>query len=358
VALKTIIVTGSAGLVGSECVRYFAGKGYRVVGIDCELRPKFYGPDASTRGTLCELVEIPNYEHCHVDIRAQEYLTTCFLGRGDISAVIHCAAQPSHDWAAKDPITDFEINARGTLNLLEATRKYCPQAAFVYMSTNKVYGDRPNWLDVKVLGPRYDLRAWDECEPESDLGINEHLSTDSCTHSLFGCSKLAADLYVQEYGRYFGMSTVCFRGGCLTGPAHAGTKLHGFLSYLVKCCVTGEPYTVIGYDGKQVRDNIHACDLVTAFDLFIQRPSKGAVYNIGGGRENSCSVLEAIAMAEEITGRKMQVTFEDTPRVGDHKWWISDTSKFRADYPEWKITKSLREIVTEIAEAYERKAAA
>jgi CDP-paratose 2-epimerase len=355
VALKTIIVTGSAGLVGSECVRYFYRKGYRIIGVDNAMREQFFGDDASVFENAVAVREMV-HDYAFRDIRDIDAMNGVFSACGtDTAAVIHCAAQPSHDWAAKDPITDFEINARGTLNLLEATRKYCPQAAFVYMSTNKVYGDRPNDLWYAWNSTRFEPTADDDNAIEA---IDETMPVDSCTHSLFGCSKLAADLYVQEYGRYFGMNTVCFRGGCLTGPAHAGTKLHGFLSYLVKCCVTGEPYTVIGYDGKQVRDNIHACDLVTAFDLFIQRPSKGAVYNIGGGRENSCSVLEAIAMAEEITGRKMQVTFEDTPRVGDHKWWISDTSKFRADYPEWKITKSLREIVAEIAEAYSRKAAA
>jgi CDP-paratose 2-epimerase len=323
-----------------------------------------FGWEASVRGCIAEQIKQTSplkgdwhFIWCKEDIRDCEAIHKEFSAHQNIAAVIHCAAQPSHDWAASDPITDFDINARGTLNLLEATRKYCPQATFVYMSTNKVYGDRPNSLwPITDDGIRFDhVYNYEDGYEDS---IDETMPVDSCLHSLFGCSKLAADLYVQEYGRYFGMNTVCFRGGCLTGPAHAGTKLHGFLSYLVKCCVTGEPYEVIGYGGKQVRDNIHSADLVTAFDLFIQNPKPGAVYNIGGGRENSCSVLEAIALAEEVTGRKMQVTFKDEPRIGDHKWWITDTSKFRADYPEWRITKSLRQIVEEIAAAFERKAVA
>lgn len=359
VVLKTIIVTGSAGLVGSECVRYFAGKGYRVYGIDNDNRKRLFGDDASTMATDRNLkAEFDEYYNDGLNICHVTQIDSVFSTFTDeVSAVIHCAAQPSHDWAARDPITDFDINARGTLNLLEATRKHCPQAAFVFMSTNKVYGDRPNCEDYAELQKRFEP-DWDTTfgvHPWRSNGIGEDTPTDHCKHSLFGCSKLAADLYVQEYGRYFGMNTVCFRGGCLTGPAHAGTKLHGFLSYLVKCCVTGEPYEVIGYGGKQVRDNIHSADLVTAFDLFIQNPKQGAVYNIGGGRENSCSVLEAIALAEEVTGRKMQVTFKDEPRIGDHRWWITDTSKFRADYPTWAITRSLRDIVTEIAAEFERK---
>lgn len=357
-ALKTIIVTGSAGLVGSECVRYFAGKGCYVIGIDNDMRGKLFGAEASISDSRDSLKALKNYEHRGGDVAEAESVDYVFRDAafyGNVQAVIHCAAQPSHDWAAKDPLVDFRINALGTLNLLEATRKYCP-AVFVYMSTNKVYGDRPNDLNLLDCGSafewnKYPGTGWFAGE------IDESMPIDHCTHSLFGCSKLAADLYVQEYGRYFGMNTVCFRGGCLTGPAHAGTKLHGFLSYLVKCCVTGEPYEVIGYGGKQVRDNIHSADLVTAFDLFIQNPKQGAVYNIGGGRENSCSVLEAIALAEEVTGKKMKVTFRDEPRKGDHKWWISDCSKFKNDYPTWRITKSLRQIVEEIAAAYQAKAA-
>jgi CDP-paratose 2-epimerase len=323
------------------------------------MRAQMFGPDASTEATMHSLYEDVENFSCAIstDIRNKEKLFNQFScdGKKGVSAVIHCAAQPSHDWAASDPMTDFDINARGTLNLLEATRKYCPEAVFVYMSTNKVYGDRPNDIWCAWNATRFKPTA---AVGEAIEAIDETLSIDHCTHSLFGCSKLAADLYVQEYGRYFGMNTVCFRGGCLTGPAHAGTKLHGFLSYLVKCCVTGEPYEVIGYGGKQVRDNIHSADLVTAFDLFIQNPKQGAVYNIGGGRENSCSVLEAIALAEEVTGKKMQVTFKGEPRKGDHRWWISDCSKFKADYPAWQITKSLRQIVEEIAAAFEGKAVA
>lgn len=358
-ALKTIIVTGSAGLVGSECVRYFAGKGYRVVGIDGFQRQEFFGQDASTEGTASKLCrDVLGYEHFKADIsypleHARGVELAFDMYRDTVEAVIHCAAQPSHDWAVKDPIRDFSVNALGTLNLLEATRKHCPQAAFIYMSTNKVYGDTINRLAMDERGDRMEPMGQDAAAVDEWF-----FRTDYTTHSLFGCSKLAADLYVQEYGRYFGMNTVCFRGGCLTGPAHAGTKLHGFLSYLVKCCVTGTPYEVIGYGGKQVRDNIHSADLVTAFDAFIQDPKQGAVYNIGGGRENSCSVLEAIELTEEIVGKEMVVTFKYEPRIGDHKWWITDMSKFKADYPDWKITKSLRDIIGEIAAAYQAKGVA
>lgn len=363
--MKTVIVTGSAGLVGSECVRFFAGNGFRVVGIDNNSRAQFFGRTAGTLlnlKTLCD--EFTEYEHFHADIRNPDAIEAAFSG--DVAAIIHCAAQPSHDWAAKDPFTDFDINARGTLNLLEATRKYCPQAAFVFMSTNKVYGDWPNQF-ILIEGPtRWDVRRKTGLGPRenaNDGGINdfaftEQLSVDHCKHSLFGCSKLAADLYVQEYGRYFGMNTVCFRGGCLTGPAHAGTQLHGFLSYLVKCCVEGIPYKIIGYGGKQVRDNIHSADLVAAFWEYIQNPKPAAVYNIGGGRENSCSVLEAIALVEELSGKKLQTEFVDEPRQGDHKWWISDTSKFQADYPNWKQKYTLRQTLAEMVEAAQRKVAA
>lgn len=357
--MQTVIVTGSAGLVGSECVRFFAGKGYRVVGIDNNSRARFFGRTAGTLLNLKSLCDdIEHYEHQHADIVNENQMFSAFSDAGEVSAVIHCAAQPSHDWASSDPITDFEINARGTLNLLEATRKYCTQAAFVFMSTNKVYGDAPNDFDYESQATRLEpIRI--ELGLGLDVnGITEAMRIDRSKHSLFGCSKLAADLYVQEYGRYFGMNTVCFRGGCLTGPAHAGAKLHGFLSYLVKCCVEGIPYQIIGYGGKQVRDNIHSADLVAAFWEYIQAPKPGAVYNIGGGRENSCSVLEAIALVEELSGRKMVTEYVDEPRQGDHKWWITDTSKFQRDYPNWKQKYTLRQTVAEMVAAAQVKVAA
>lgn len=358
-SLKSVVVTGAAGLVGSECVRFFAPRCEWVLGIDNDMRATMFGQDASTESTLQSLYRDVDNFSCvlDADIRDKSKMFRQFAVGGDsISAVIHCAAQPSHDWAAKDPFTDFDINARGTLNLLEAARKYCPQAPFVFMSTNKVYGDAPNGCEYEELDSRFEIQ-WNR-----DLFVidsfDESMSVDQCKHSLFGCSKLAADLYVQEYGRYFGMNTVCFRGGCLTGPAHAGTQLHGFLSYLVKCCVEGIPYKIIGYGGKQVRDNIHSADLVAAFWEYIQNPKPAAVYNIGGGRENSCSVLEAIALVEELSGKKMQTEFVDEPRQGDHKWWISDTSKFQADYPHWKQKYTLRQTLAEMVEAAQRKAAA
>ena len=268
-----------------------------------------------------------------------------FAGAGaEIAVVIHTAAQPSHDWAASDPQTDFTVNANGTLNLLEATRRHAPEAAFVFCSTNKVYGDTPNFLPLERVGDRLELphghRYWG--------GIDTTMSIDRSTHSLFGVSKVAADLLVQEYGRYFEMPTVCFRGGCLTGPNHAGAKLHGFLSYLMRCTVTGDPYTVYGYDGLQVRDNIHSSDLVAAFDAFRRAPRPGAVYNIGGGRASNCSMLEAIAACERIAGRELDWSLADDNRIGDHRWWVSDLDPFRRDYPEWELRYGIDEILTEI----------
>jgi len=260
--------------------------------------------------------------------------------------VIHTAAQPSHDWAASEPLTDFSVNANGTLNLLEATRRHKPEATFIYTSTNKVYGDRPNFLPLVELEQRLEL-------PEDHAyhgGIDTSMPIDNCLHSLFGASKAAADLLVQEYGRYFDMPTVCFRGGCLTGPNHAGTRLHGFLSYLMRCTMTGDPYVVYGYDGKQVRDNIHSADLVNAFAAFHSSPRSAAVYNIGGGRESNCSMLEAIALCEQITGRKLDWTLGETPRIGDHRWWISDLGEFKSDYPGWKLEYDVEAILREIYE--------
>ncbi|MGI8481320.1 MAG: NAD-dependent epimerase/dehydratase family protein [Chthoniobacterales bacterium] len=347
--MKCVVVTGSAGLIGSETVRHFASRGRSVVGIDNDMRSQFFGAEASTCGTRDQLVaSIPAYKHHNIDIRDAAALLDLFeQHRSRIAAVVHTAAQPSHDWAARDPQTDFGVNANGTLNLLEAARKVCPEAPFVFTSTNKVYGDTPNRLPFQELAERWEIEKGHEYQD----GIHETMSIDFTKHSLFGASKTAADILVQEYGRYFGMPTVCFRGGCLTGPAHAGTELHGFLSYLMICTVTGRPYRVFGYGGKQVRDNIHSYDLVEAFDAFIRAPRAGEVYNIGGSRYSNCSMLEAIKLCEEISGRKLAWTYEENNRVGDHIWWISDVGKFQAHYPAWQFKYGLREMLEEIHSA-------
>ena len=344
--MRTIIVTGSAGLIGSETVQYFAREGARIVGIDNDMRAQFFGAEASTRKTRDHLVkDIPNYEHHELDIRDSQGVMELFKQEGrEIAAIVHTAAQPSHDWAARDPQTDFTVNANGTLNLLEAARHCCPEAPFVFTSTNKVYGDTPNRLPLLELEKRWEISPGHEYEP----GISETMSIDYTKHSLFGASKAGADLLVQEYGRYFGMPTVSFRGGCLTGPAHAGTELHGFLSYLMICTVSGRPYRVFGYKGKQVRDNIHSFDLVEAFAEFIRAPRSGEVYNIGGSRHSNCSMLEAIDLCEEISGKKLTWNYEETNRIGDHIWWVSDVRKFQAHYPNWKFRYGLREILDEI----------
>jgi CDP-paratose 2-epimerase len=347
--INTIIVTGSAGLIGSETVKHYARSGARVVGIDNDMRSQFFGGEASTKSTRDELVKaLPEYEHHDLDIRDAKAVSDLFAAhRGKIRAVVHTAAQPSHDWAARDPQTDFTVNANGTLNLLEAARQNCPEAPFVFTSTNKVYGDTPNRLPLLELETRWEIAPDHEYTP----GIPETMSIDATKHSLFGASKAAADLLVQEYGRYFGMPTACFRGGCLTGPAHAGAELHGFLSYLMKCCVSGRPYRVFGYKGKQVRDNIHSFDLVAAFAAFIDAPRVAEIYNIGGGRFCNCSILEAIALCEEISGGKLTWNYEETNRIGDHIWWISDVRKFQSHYPQWKFRYGLREILEEIHRA-------
>jgi CDP-paratose 2-epimerase len=346
--VQTIIVTGSSGLIGSETVKRFARGGYRVVGIDNDMRSQFFGAEASTNKTRDELVaSVGGYEHHNTDIRDAAAVTDLFKQAGKIAAVVHTAAQPSHDWAARDPQTDFSVNANGTLNLLEAARNYCPEAPFVFTSTNKVYGDTPNRLPLQELSLRWEIEPGHEYEQ----GISETMSIDYTKHSLFGASKAAADILVQEYGRYFGMPTTCFRGGCLTGPAHAGTELHGFLSYLMICTVTGRPYRVFGYGGKQVRDNIHSADLVDAFAAFIRAPRAGEVYNIGGSRHSNCSMLEAINLCEEISGRRLDWKYEESNRIGDHIWWISDVRKFQAHYPNWKFRYGQREILEEIYEA-------
>jgi CDP-paratose 2-epimerase len=343
------IITGSGGLIGSESVRHFASLGFDVVGIENDMRARFFGPEASTAHVTDRLLEeVDGFRSLPLDIRDTDGVARVFAEHGGrIEAVIHTAAQPSHDWAASDPHTDFGVNALGTLNLLQAAREHCHDASFIFTSTNKVYGDRPNFLPLEDRGERLEL-------PESHHwhgGIGTDMPIDTCTHSLFGVSKAAADLLVQEYGRYFGMPTVCFRGGCLTGPQHAGAQLHGFLAYLMRCTVAGEPYTVFGYDGKQVRDNIHCRDVVRAFEAFHAAPRPAAVYNLGGGREANVSMLEAIAMCERISGQTLEWTLSDQARIGDHRWWISDLSAFRRDHPEWGLTRGIEDTLREIHDA-------
>lgn len=346
--MAVAIITGSGGLIGSEAVGHFVARGYDVVGIENDMRASFFGPEASTSHVTQRLIDkYPAFRGEDADIRDQDAIDRIFRRYGQtIELVIHTAAQPSHDWAARAPRIDFTINANGTLNLLEATRAHAPGATFVFCSTNKVYGDTPNRLPLEEGPRRLDL-------PESHRyhrGIDTTMSIDNSTHSLFGVSKAAADLLVQEYGRYFGMSTVSFRGGCLTGPQHAGAELHGFLAYLMKCTVTGKPYTVFGYGGKQVRDNIHSADLVAAFEAFQQAPRPAAVYNIGGGRFSNCSMLEAIGTCERIAGRPLSWQMGAEPRIGDHRWWISDLGPFQADYPGWKPRHHIEDILREIYE--------
>jgi CDP-paratose 2-epimerase len=348
--MSVAIITGSAGLIGSEAARHFAAQGMFVVGVDNDMRRRFFGAEASTRRQAERLRDELGSSYCHVeaDIRDDEALDRLFEQYGrDVELVIHTAAQPSHDWAAREPKTDFGVNAQGTLNVLEATRRFAPDAVFIFTSTNKVYGDTPNRLPLVEQESRWEIAPGHTYEP----GIREDMSIDQTLHSVFGASKVAADVMVQEYGRYFDMRTACFRGGCLTGPGHSGTQLHGFLAYLMKCAVTGTPYTVFGYKGKQVRDNIHSADLIHAFAEFFREPRSGAVYNIGGGRHSNCSMLEAIAICEEITGREMNWTYADANRSGDHIWWISDVGKFSRDYPNWKLEYSVSDILGEIHEA-------
>ena len=341
------IVTGSAGLVGSEAVRFLANKGLNVIGIDNNLRQEFFGPSASTINTRIALQKlIPSYIHIDVDIRNDAEIKNIFSKyAANIVMIVHAAAQPSHDWAANDPFMDFSINANGTMVLLEATRKYCPEASFIFLSTNKVYGNTPNFLPLVENQKRWEL---DKTHPFAEHGIDESMSIDHSMHSLFGVSKAAADLMVQEYGRYFGMNTVCFRGGCLTGPAHAGAELHGFLAYLMKCATENKPYTVFGYKGKQVRDNIHANDLVGVFWEFHKNPRPGEVYNIGGGRRSNCSVLEAIEICEQLSNRPMKSTYNDKSRQGDHMWWITDVRKINKHFPEWVCHHDIKSIMQDI----------
>jgi CDP-paratose 2-epimerase len=348
--MPTAIVTGSGGLIGSESVARFVALGYDVVGLENDMRARLFGAEASTAhmtGTLRRRFG-DSFRSLDVDIRDRAAVERVFAEHANtIELVIHTAAQPSHDWAASDPHADFEINALGTLNVLEATRTHADGATFVHCSTNKVYGDTPNALPLLELSERLELPA----DHRYFDGIDTSMSIDRSTHSLFGVSKTAADLLVQEYGRYFGMATVCFRGGCLTGPNHAGTMLHGFLSYLMRATVVGEPYTVFGYGGKQVRDNIHSADLVSAFEHFHRGArAGGAVYNIGGGRACNCSMLEAIELCQQIAGRELDWTLSEQNRIGDHRWWISDLRPFQQDFPEWTLTRDLEQILREVHE--------
>ena len=348
--MAVALVTGSGGLVGSETCRYFAGLGMDVVGIDNDMRRVFFGDDASTAWNLERLrAELgAHYEHHAIDVRDRDALEAVLRRYGSaIAVVVHTAAQPSHDWAAREPVTDFDINAVGTLNVLEATRRHAPDAVFVFTSTNKVYGDRPNALPLVELETRYEIEPG---HPYAE-GILEDMPIDACLHSVFGASKVAADVMVQEYGRYFGMATACFRGGTLTGPSHSGTELHGFLAYLMRCTVTGDPYTVYGYKGKQVRDAIHSSDLVRAFGEFFRAPRPGEVYNIGGGRTSNCSVLEGIELCQTIAGRELTWTYTDTNRIGDHIWWIGSNATFQSHYPEWRMEYDVERILKEIHDA-------
>ena len=341
--MRRLLVTGSSGLIGSEVATYFSHQGWDVHGVDNNMRAFFFGPEGDTRWNQRRLEEtLPRFTHHELDIRdRQGVLELIETLRPD--AIVHAAAQPSHDKAAQIPFEDFDVNAVGTLNLLEATRRYAPEAVFVHMSTNKVYGDAPNELPLVELEKR-----WDYADPAYYNGIPETFRIDQSKHSIFGASKVAADIMVQEYGRYFGMKTCCLRGGCLTGPNHSGVELHGFLSYLIKCNVTGRKYTIYGYKGKQVRDNIHSYDVARFIECFIEEPRVAEVYNLGGGRGNSCSILEAFEMVEALSGRGMIYDYVDKPREGDHICYISDLTKMKTHYPQWDITKKLPDIFEEI----------
>ena len=348
--MSTVIITGSSGLIGSETAKFFHAQGFNVVGIDNNMRAYFFGAESSTQWNTDQLTtSLARFRHATVDIRDTAAIDALFQVYGtSIALVVHCAAQPSHDWAAREPMTDFSVNATGTLVLLEATRKFCPNAVFIFTSTNKVYGDTPNTLPLIEKATRWEL---DSSHPWAEFGIDESMSIDQTKHSVFGASKVAADVMVQEYGRYFGMRTGVFRGGCLTGPAHSGAQLHGFLAYLVRCAVTDSPYTIFGYGGKQVRDNIHSNDLVQCFWHFYQDPKAGAVYNIGGSRFANCSVLEAIDLIDDLCGKRVAFTLSNEARSGDHIWWISDVRKFQKDYPAWSYSFDLRSTLGEMIDA-------
>ena len=344
--MSIVIITGANGLVGSEAVSFFSKKKYKVIGIDNNLRKFFFGEDGSTSWIKRKIIrENKNYIHHNIDIRNSQALDKLFKRyKNNISLIIHCAAQPSHDYGKNYPKIDFNVNATGTLNLLELTKKYCPNSPFIFMSTNKVYGDNPNKLKILEKRTRYELSK----KNKFYNGVNEKLSVDDCTHSFFGVSKIYADLIVQEYGRNVGLKTVCFRAGCITGPNHSGAKLHGFLSYLVKQSLLKKKYTILGYKGKQVRDNLHSFDLINCFWEYFKKPKKGMVYNIGGGRFSNCSILEAISEIEHIAKIKIKRKFIKQNRVGDHIWYITDNKKFKKDYPNWKQKYNTKKIIKEL----------
>lgn len=343
--MKTIIITGCGGLIGRESTEFFLNKGFRVIGIDNNMRSYFFGLDGSVSDNLKALQEKKYFELHEIDIRDYRSLETIFKDNTtDIDCIIHTAAQPSHDWAAKEPFVDYHINSTATLNLLELTRLYVPNATFIFTSTNKVYGDNPNRLPLLELDTRYELPI----DNTNYNGINEQFSIDNTKHSLFGCSKVAADVYVQEYGRYFGLKTTIFRGGCLTGSKHKGAELHGFLNYLVKCALQERTYNLYGYKGKQVRDNIHSSDLVNAFYEVYKQPRVGEVYNIGGSRHSNCSILEAAEMIKKYSGKSITFNYVDANRIGDHIWWISDVSKFKEHYPNWDYKYDIDNIIKDI----------
>ncbi len=345
-----ILITGSSGLIGSEAVRYYDSRGHEVVGLDNNMRAVFFGPAGDTSWSTRELQQgTQRFRHLALDIRDREAVLSLFA-QERFDAVIHCAAQPSHDRAAAIPFLDFEVNALGTLNLLEANRQHSKEAPFVFLSTNKVYGDAPNEIAL-----REDATRWEYADPAYANGIPESMRIDQTKHSLFGASKASADILVQEYGRYFDMPTVCLRGGCLTGPAHSGVELHGFLSYLVKCNLERKPYTVFGYKAKQVRDNIHSLDVARFTEAFIAAPRAGAVYNIGGGKQNSISMLEAFARVGQLSGIPMEWSYSETNRIGDHICYYSDLRRIQADYPQWSLSKSLDTILVEIVEAWQQR---
>ena len=345
--MKIALVTGSSGLIGGESVEFMSSKFDLVIGIDNDMRSYFFGNDSSTNWNKNRLQDkYANFKSYKADIRSIEAIQPIFEEYGsDISLIIHTAAQPSHDWAAREPLTDFGVNATGTINMLEMTRLFCPEAVFIFTSTNKVYGDTPNYLPLLELDKRWEI---DENHAYFLNGIDEQMSIDHTKHSVFGASKVAADIMVQEYGKYFGIKTGVFRGGCLTGPNHSGAQLHGFLAYLMKCAISKDHYTIFGYKGKQVRDNIHSYDLVNMFWHFYEKPKAGEVYNAGGGRHANCSMIEAIDLCEEITGNTMNYSYSETNRIGDHIWYISDLSKFKSHYPEWNWKYDLKGTLTEM----------
>lgn len=348
--MRSVLITGSSGLIGSEAVEYFDRQGHRVIGVDNNMRRVFFGEPGDTRWNLHRLQRVTkNFAHRDVDIRDREAIFALFK-ENRFDAILHCAAQPSHDKAKEIPLVDFEVNAVGTANILEALRQFCPEARLVFLSTNKVYGDAPNEIRLKELPTR-----WDYANATDYEGIGEECRIDRTTHSIFGASKVAADVLAQEYGRYFGLNVGIFRGGCLTGPNHSGVQLHGFLSYLVKVALAGETYTVFGYKAKQVRDNIHSFDVVRAAEEFFLNPRRGEVYNIGGGRENSVSILEAFAIIEELTGKGVRWEYRDEPRKGDHICYISDLRKLRDHFPNWQLTYDLKRILAEIAQAAQKQ---